>query len=167
MASFDLLSHQVEATGRCLAPSTRSDRSRPCQSSRNVDSRNGRRPLKHPIPEPKHLGGKLHLLRAVLVAAHAWVPTAAVRVRPPFLVHVPDVRLVPEMLEEAVHEPGQSHGSVFAPIAVAEDEEWLLRVRRGTPHEVKEVSEGVEQEPSARLRQVVEDDCVGADVGAF
>ena len=87
-------------------------------------------------------------------------------VRPPLPVHVPDVRLVPEMLEEAVHEPDPSHGSVFAQIARAEDEEWLLRVRKGTPPELMEVSEGVEQEPSARPRQVVEDDRVGADMGA-
>ena len=158
---------EVEATGRCLATSTRSGRSRPCQSSRTVDSRNGRMSLKQPIPKSKQVGCNLRLLLAHLVAARARVATAAFICRPPLLAHVPDVRLVPEMFEEAVHAPYQSDGSVLAPIACAEDEEWHLRVRRGTPHEVTAFCAGADQEPSARPRQVVEDDRVGSDVSAF
>ena len=119
------------------------------------------------IPELIHLGGKPHLLRAVLVATLAWVPPAAVIVRPPTPVHVPHVRLVPEIREEAIYEPSQCHGSVLAPIAHAQGEEWLLRVRGGFPHELMEFCEGLAQEPAARLRQVLEDDCVDADVGVF
>ena len=68
------------------------------------------------------------------------------------------------MPEEAVYEPNQSHGSVFAPIAGAEDEEWLLRVRRGALHELKEFLEGLDHERSGVRKQVVEDDLLRADV---
>ena len=57
-------------------------------------------------------------------------------------------------------------GRSLPPTACAEYEEWLLRVRKGTPHEDSEVFEGVEQETSARPRQVIADDRVGPDVGA-
>ena len=102
----------------------------------------------------------------VLVAASAWVPTAAFGNRPPICVHVPDVRLVPEMIEEAGYDPNQPHGSVFAPIAGAEDEEGLLRVCRGALHGINEFIEGRFHERSARRQQVLEDDLVGADVVA-
>ena len=87
-----------------------------------------------------HIGGKLTLLLGVLVAASAWVPTAAFGKRQPIPVHVPDVRLVPEMIEEAGYDPNQPHGSVFAPIAGAEGEERLLRVRRGALRKVLQTS---------------------------
>ena len=84
----------------------------------------------------------------VQVAIFARVPTAAVFTPIP-IIHVPDVGVVAEMLQERVYEPRHSSRAVFTPLAHASDEDWLLRVRRGAPHELKQCLETLDHERSA------------------